>query len=71
MTRCQHLNIFHGEILPFMGGVAERTEDINEAAHGGVRFEQKCLVCGAVREVLYNNRHEEYSLWHLPRKEVA
>lgn len=64
MKGCPHLTYEMGEDLPFMGGVAERTQDMNEAAHGGIRWRETCLLCGAARWVLHNNGHFEYGLWH-------
>jgi hypothetical protein len=64
MTGCDHGVTEVGDILPFMGGVAERSEDINDAAHGGVRWIETCVICKKTRPVLFNNGHFEYGLWH-------
>lgn len=37
----------------------------NPAAHGAVWYVEQCL-CGAVRDVLLNQRHFEFSPWRAP-----
>lgn len=64
MKRCDHAVTSSGDILPFTGGVAERSEDINDAAHGGCRWQETCEICKKTRWVLFNNNHFEYGLWH-------
>lgn len=63
-SKCPHSVIRSGPAGPFFHGVAERTEDMNDAAHGHLRWRETCELCGASREVLYNNGHFENSLWH-------
>lgn len=50
--------------LPYFDSVAREP---NRAAHGGVRWRERCR-CGAERHVLQNGRHVEEGPW---RREVA
>lgn len=52
--------------LPFWGPVATGDQQ-NRAAHGNVRYRQTCR-CGAVRDVLRNQGHEERGPWIEPER---
>jgi hypothetical protein len=67
MDKCKHGNIDEEGPKPYFGPVADRTENENRGAHGGVRYTDVCRDCGATREVLVNGRHSEFGPWLPPR----
>ncbi len=64
MKRCKHERTETGPEFGFAGSIAvEPYTHENEIAHGGIRYAEKCLDCGAVRNVLSNAQQYEYSPW--------
>jgi hypothetical protein len=47
---------------PYSGPVRTRSSDQNEAAHGGIRYDETCS-CGAKRSTNVNGRHRELGPW--------
>lgn len=60
---CKHDRIDEEGPKPFFHPVAARIEDENRGSHGGIRYTETCLDCGASRDVLYNGQHVEYGPW--------